>query len=153
MHRTTTTKSSVRRVTRGPRGGLALLALSLGVFAPLAYGQAEPEVATTAPADAAGDVITELPAERVIPLYAGESRLINAPWPVKRVVVNNPNVADVEAGSPKQVHIRAIAPGVSDFVMFGAEGQVWRARIEVEADLSKLQSQLTKLFPQSELEV
>src|SRR5687768_8426616 len=125
---TTATASLVRRAVRGICPA-SLLVLALGGLSS-AYGQAAappdlPEIVTTQPAagdlgngaaDADGDVITSSSAERVIPLYSGESRLINAPWPVKRIVVNNPNVADVEAESPRQVHIRAIAPGASDFV-------------------------------------
>ena len=75
--------------------------------------------------------------QRVIPLYAGESRLVKAPWPVKRLSVNNPSIADVDVVSPDQVQVIALTPGVTDLIMWSATNQVWRARVDVETDMTK----------------
>lgn len=88
-----------------------------------------------------------------IPLFAGQTRLVTPPWPVKRLAVSNPAVADVKAVSPEQVQLVAISAGMTDVTMWSADEEVWRARVEVERDFSKLEQQLTKLFPRAELEI
>jgi pilus assembly protein CpaC len=123
-----------------PRGGIR------EVTPAIADGAATERSATTRDGDAAT-------AQRVIPLYAGESRLVKAPWPVKRLSVNNPAIADVDVVSPDQVQLIALTPGVTDLIMWSATDQVWRARVDVEADVSKLRQQLERLFPGAELEV
>ena len=100
-------------------------------------------------ADAAAATVPQ----RVIPLYAGESRLVKAPWPVKRLSVNNPAIADVDVVSPDQVQLIALTPGVTDLIMWSATNQVWRARVDVETDMTKLRQQLEKLFPSAQLQV
>ena len=90
--------------------------------------------------------------QRVIPMYPGEARLIDAPWPVARVSVANPDVADVDVINPQQLQIIGVAPGVTNFIMWSKDERTWRARVEVEPDLSKLQGQLDKLFPRSKLQ-
>jgi pilus assembly protein CpaC len=123
-----------------PRGGIR------EVTPATADGAATERSATTRDGDAAT-------AQRVIPLYAGESRLVKAPWPVKRLSVNNPAIADVDVVSPDQVQLIALSPGVTDLIMWNATDQVWRARVDVEADVSKLRQQLERLFPGAQLQV
>ena len=95
----------------------------------------------------------EAQVERSIPMYVGESRLIDAPWPVKRVSVNNPAVADVDVISPQQVQLQGIGPGITDLTLWSEDDRIWRARVEVELDLRKLQGQLNKLFPAANLQL
>jgi pilus assembly protein CpaC len=91
--------------------------------------------------------------QRVLPLYPGEARLIDAPWPVARVSVANPEIADVDVINPQQVQLIGVAPGVTNLVLWSKDERTWRARVEVEADLSKLEGQLKKMFPRSDLSV
>jgi pilus assembly protein CpaC len=91
--------------------------------------------------------------QRVLPLYPGEARLIEAPWPVARVSVANPEVADVDVVNPQQVQLIGVAPGVTNLILWSKDERTWRARVEVEADLSKLEGQLKKMFPRSDLSV
>ena len=105
---------------------------------------------STAGANRAGATTAE--PQRVIPMYPGESRLIDAPWPVARVSVANPDVADVDVINPQQLQIIGVAPGVTNFIMWSKDERTWRARVEVEPDLSKLQGQLDKLFPRAKLQ-
>jgi pilus assembly protein CpaC len=109
-----------------------------------------PAAPSTAGANRAGATTAE--PQRVIPMYPGESRLIDAPWPVARVSVANPDVADVDVINPQQLQIIGIAPGVTNFIMWSKDERTWRARVEVEPDLSKLQGQLDKLFPRAKLQ-
>ena len=113
-------------------------------------------VPTTAPAVAAnGDPILQ-PASKPtenIDLTVGESRMIDAPWPVKKVAVADPEVADVDASSPTRMQIRGRAIGVTEIALEGEQGQIWRARLAINADTGRLQAQLRKLFPTSALEI
>lgn len=88
-----------------------------------------------------------------IAMTAGQTRILDAPWPVRRVSVNDPAIADVDVPDPRHVQIIAKAPGSTDLVLWSENGQNWRARIDVEADLRRLQGQLQKMFPGAALEV
>jgi pilus assembly protein CpaC len=107
---------------------------------------------TTAPA---GDPVLQgatKPASN-IDVTVGESRMIDAPWPVKKVAVADPEVADVDATSPTRVQVRGRAIGVTEIALEGDQGQLWRARLAVNADTARLQHQLKTLFPSSSLQV
>ena len=162
-----------KKTTTTMRLRAAVLSSALAASAAIpAYGQAttqptergairevapvtEGRTTATDPATTQGDAAAAAAAapQRVIPLYAGESRLVKAPWPVKRLSVNNPAIADVDVVSPDQVQLIALTPGVTDLIMWSATNQVWRARVDVETDVTKLQQQLQKLFPGSQLQV
>jgi pilus assembly protein CpaC len=85
-------------------------------------------------------------------VHVGQSTVIDAPWPAKRVSVNDPTIADVDMTSPRRIQVIGKAPGMTEVTMWSEAGDVWQARVEVEADLSRLQGQLRKLFPDSTLE-
>jgi pilus assembly protein CpaC len=85
-------------------------------------------------------------------VHVGQSTVIDAPWPAKRVSVNDPTVADVDMTSPRRIQVIGKAPGMTEVTMWSEAGDVWQGRVEVEADLSRLQAQLRKLFPDSTLE-
>jgi pilus assembly protein CpaC len=107
---------------------------------------------TTAPA---GDPILQAatkPAEH-IEITVGESRMIDAPWPVKKVAVADPEIADVDASSPTRMQVRGRAIGITEIALEGDQGQLWRARLAVNADTGRLQHQLRTLFPASSLDV
>src|SRR5688572_1869509 len=148
-----------------PRVLLAVVILGAVAFAPpAARAQQEPpsdrvrvapDQPPTAPAtaEAARRRAEDARIERTIPLHVGESRLIDAPWPVARVSVNNPAVADLDIISPQQVQLHGISAGITDFTMWSKDDRVWRARVEVEMDLRRLEGQLAQVFPRSRLKV
>src|SRR5215218_5386277 len=107
--------------------------------------------ASTTGATKAADTTAE--PQRIIPLYPGEARLIDAPWPVARVSVANPEVADVDVVNPQQVQLIGVGAGVTNLILWSKDERTWRARIEVEPDLSKLQGQLQKVLPRAKLEI
>jgi len=108
---------------------------------------------TDGPAATTGSAAAVAQPQRVLPLYPGEARLIDAPWPVARVSVANPEIADVDVVNPQQVQLIGVAPGVTNLILWSKDERTWRARVEVEADVSKLEGQLKKMFPRSELSV
>ncbi|MEO6434640.1 MAG: type II and III secretion system protein family protein [Tepidisphaeraceae bacterium] len=90
---------------------------------------------------------------QTIEVIVGESRVLDAAWPVKRVTVADPEIADVDATSPTRIEIRGRAVGVTELGLESEQGEIWRARLSVNADTSRLQGQLRKLFANSSLEI
>src|SRR4051812_49278907 len=131
--------------------GMALAALATA--ATVAPAQ-EPAAPTTAPATdriAAGGG-GDAGQVRRLTIRAGESRVIDAPWPVKRLSVTDPATADVDLTSPRVVQVSGKAPGTTEVILWSERGDVWQAVVEVEADVSRLQNDLRKMFPDSTLE-
>ncbi len=92
-------------------------------------------------------------AGQIVDIAIGESRFLDAAWPVKKVAVADPSVADVDAVSPTRIQIRGKALGMTDLALEGEQGESWHARIAVSADTTRLQNELRKLFPDSDLDV
>src|SRR5262245_11382452 len=102
-----------QRVSSAARVLPAAAALAAAVAPTLTFAQARDERGQPEPAPRrvreipgiTGATGPAAPAEpqRVLPLYPGEARLIDAPWPVARVSVANPEIADVDVINPQQV--------------------------------------------------
>jgi pilus assembly protein CpaC len=88
-----------------------------------------------------------------ISVVMGQSQIVRPPWPVARVSVTDPTIADVEALTPEQVLVMGKKPGSTDLIMWSSDEKVWRARLDVGIDVTRIKEDLTKLFPGSELEV
>ncbi|HKQ49942.1 MAG TPA: pilus assembly protein N-terminal domain-containing protein [Phycisphaerae bacterium] len=83
----------------------------------------------------------------MILLRLGQSEPVKAPWPVKRVNVTDPKVAEAEPLTADQFLIQAKGIGSTDLLFWSAQEDVWRARVDVEMDLRRLKEQLISLFP------
>lgn len=94
-----------------------------------------------------------IPEPQNIVLYMGQSEVVNAPWPVKRTNITDPKVAQAEPLAADQLLLQGKAIGTTDLIMWSAEEEVWRARVDVEMDLRRLKEQLARLFPGSSLEL
>jgi len=90
---------------------------------------------------------------QTLEVTVGESRTIDAAWPVKKVSVADPDIADVDAISPTRVQIRGRGIGITEVAIENEQGETWRARLAVSADTSRLQEQLRKLFANSSVNV
>ena len=87
-------------------------------------------------------------------LNAGQSDVLEIPWPATRVSVTDPDVADVQLLSPRRLQVQGKRSGTTDLAIWGEEeDQLWRAPITVQADLSDIESALAELFPRSSLAV
>ena len=83
----------------------------------------------------------------------GKTKLIEAPWPVSRVSVSKPEIADVEVLSPHQILVMGNVIGTTDLILWNEDEEAWRARINVVLDLRNLQDDLKQIFPESKLEL
>jgi pilus assembly protein CpaC len=86
-------------------------------------------------------------------VYIGESRVIRPPWPVARVSVTDPDVANVEVLTPEQILVLGKKAGTTDLMAWSADEKVWRTRIDVGIDLARLSADIKSLFPDSEVSV
>jgi pilus assembly protein CpaC len=90
---------------------------------------------------------------KTVSVLVGQSQIVRPPWPVTRVSVTDPTIADVEALTPEQVLVLGKKPGSTDLVMWSQDEKVWRARLDVAIDVARIKTDLTKLFPGSDLDV
>jgi pilus assembly protein CpaC len=132
----------------------AIAAGLIGLSASTTLAQAtQPADAPPATRPATAPAISGAKAVEIIEITVGESRTLDAVWPVKRVSVADPKVAEVDAIAPQRMEIQGKAVGVTELALESEQGEVWRARISVNADTGRLQTQLRKLFSNSSIEV
>jgi len=89
-----------------------------------------------------------------ITVIAGESAIVQAPWPTVRVAVTDTKIADVQVLTPQQVLVQGIKAGTTDLILWSQdEQQVWQRRVQVKMDTDRFQKKLLELFPDCALEV
>lgn len=57
----------------------------------------------------------------------GQSQVVKAPWPVKRVSITDPNVADVKVLTADQVLVMGKNVGSTDLLMWNDREELWQA--------------------------
>ena len=86
-------------------------------------------------------------------VHVGQSAVVHAPWPVARVSITQPSIADVQVLTPSQVLVIGNDLGITDMILWSEQEEVWRARVNVIIDLTHFRDELTKIFPECELDV
>lgn len=86
-------------------------------------------------------------------VHVGTSSIVTAPWPVSRVSVTQPAIADVQVLTPTQILLTGNAMGTTDLILWSEKEELWHARVVVNVDLSYIRTELLKLFPTAELDV
>ncbi|MDB5172569.1 MAG: hypothetical protein JWN51_1342 [Phycisphaerales bacterium] len=107
-------------------------------------------VRAEAPATQNAADVTQLPP---IMLYVGRSSVVQAPWPIKRVSVSDPKIADIQVLTPTQVLVAGRATGTTDIIMWGTEELARSASVVVSLDRALVRQELAKLFPKADLDV
>lgn len=120
--------------------GFVLFVFSIGsVLQPIAVG-------------ANSDTISLNP--EVITFIVGESTIVKAPWPMVRVAVTDPTIANVEILTPEQALLQGIKVGATDLIVWSEdETQVQQWKVQVRLDTARFQKKLDELFPDASLEV
>jgi len=98
-------------------------------------------------------VVISQPTDENPPLQIlmGQSQVIRPPWPVTRVSVTDPTIADVQALTPEQVLVLGKKAGSTDLVLWSKDERIWRARVDVSVDVVRIKADLERLFPGSAL--
>jgi len=81
------------------------------------------------------------------------SELLQTAWPVKRVSVTEPKIADVRVLSPNQILLQGKSLGSTDLILWGQGEDVVRMKVHVEADLEQLKKELARALPGAKLEI
>src|SRR5690606_27802808 len=99
----------------------------------------------------------ESPADGTTPdritLFAGQSQVLDSPWPIQRVSVTDPNVVDVQMLDALQVLLQARTAGTTDVTIWGEDERVRRSRVTVQRDFGNIEAELAEVFPRSRLQV
>ena len=113
--------------TRNHRLGLGpLMALSI-TLAMLAV--------TWAPAQEPRGESADKPAEsELMILNVRHSEVLSAPWPIKRISVSDPEIADVQMLTPRSVLVLGKSVGTTDLIMWSEQEEAWRTKVEVQVD-------------------
>lgn len=89
----------------------------------------------------------------VINVHANESVVVDAPWAVSRVKITNPDIADVEVLTPRQLLVNGADAGTTTLILWSDSGDHWHARVRVGMDLTYVRDEIDALFPDADLEV
>lgn len=110
-------------------------------------------LATLVPAAVAGEPKATGAPEKTLAIYLHQSEVLDTPWPVKRVSVTQPAVADVKVLTPRQMLVQGKANGSTDLIIWSEDEQVLRYRVDVTVDMRRLAEQLKALFPTANLDL
>src|SRR5262245_54149741 len=90
------------------------------------------------------------PAER-LEMTVNTSRIVEFPFDVPRMLVNNPDLVRVVPISPQSVQLSAVKAGVTQLNVWDADGNVTSIDITILGDVKELEMTLKSLFPEASL--
>ncbi len=93
------------------------------------------------------------PCDKGLSVMTGHSVVVRAPWPVARVSVSDPKVADVRGLTPDRIMVMGKSIGTTDLMIWNDKEEMRRVPVGVSADIEWLQLELARLLPQAKLEV
>lgn len=128
----------------------AIAAVALGAAAILA---AAPLYATAAHANGLTKVMTTSGSQR-IKLGLNKSIVIELPQDAYDILVANPAVADAVTRTPRRIYLFGKQVGQTNIFVFGPHGeQIVSLDLDVERDVTGLESDLRRLIPGSDINV
>ena len=104
-----------------------------------------------APAALAAEPTDAPSGETVVQVFQGQSKLLHTDWPVKRVSVTSPKIADVQVLTPRQVLLLGKSVGSTDMIMWSEDERIQHARVDVTNDIRQLTEHLGRMFPHAKL--
>ena len=110
---------------------------------------------TTPPVYAAPDLLERVQdedLEQAIRLRVGRSKVLRTPFPIQRVSVADPEIADIVLISNREIYINGNSAGVTNVSLWGKQ-RFSSARVSVEPDISILKEKLHKILPKEKIAV
>lgn len=92
-------------------------------------------------------------ADGQVSLLVNKSVVITTTQPYARVNVAQPEVADVNAVGTSSILVTAKKPGTTQLIIWDENDNTQVADIVVTLDVASLQSEMTRMFPSSQIEV
>jgi pilus assembly protein CpaC len=90
--------------------------------------------------------------EQVIRLRVGRSKVLRTPFPIQRVSVADPEIADIVLISNREIYINGNSAGVTNVSLWGKQ-RFSSAKVTVEPDISILKEKLFKILPREKIAV
>ncbi|RJR47364.1 MAG: type II and III secretion system protein family protein [Deltaproteobacteria bacterium] len=90
--------------------------------------------------------------KQVLRLRLGSSKVIKTPFPVTRVSVGNPEIADIVVISDREIYVNALGPGVTNLTLWGKK-RFTSTMVTVEIDVTILKEKLAKILPKEKIGV
>ena len=83
-------------------------------------------------------------------VHVHQSEMVDAPWPVARASVTDPEIADVQILTPQKVLLQGKTIGSTDLILWSKEEQAWKATVHVDVDVRRIETELRK-YPKATL--
>lgn len=90
------------------------------------------------------------PAER-LEMTVNTSRVVEFPFDVPRMLVNNPDLVRVIPISPKSIQVSAVRAGMTQLNVWDTEGNVTSIDLSILGDVQELDATLKSLFPEASI--
>ncbi|MBM4275263.1 MAG: type II and III secretion system protein family protein [Deltaproteobacteria bacterium] len=110
---------------------------------------------TAASPDASAQLLERLADQeikQVLRLRKGSSKVLKTTFPITRISVANPEVADIVLISEREIYINAMDTGVTNLSLWG-RNRFTSASVIVEADVTLLREKLHQVLPKEKIAV
>jgi pilus assembly protein CpaC len=88
-----------------------------------------------------------------VSLLVGRSTLIDLGTPIARVSLTSADIADAMVTAPSQLLLHGKVPGSISMLIWSRSGAVSRFEVAVQRDLTRLNEQISELFPSERIQV
>ena len=138
-----------RRDEVGPHGRTRIGSVATGIMAaglllaspPTAHGQ------NGSPPPATPVVTAQAENRTVITVARGNSEVLSHPSNLERVLVTDPDIADVVTVTAREVVVNGLQPGTTTLLFWDSAGRRHAYTIRVTADAGTIQEELRRMFP------
>ena len=134
------------------RSHLALLLALMLVPAAAAAPQNAPRSGAL-PAVSAGPLDAASSSVSTLLVVSGGSTVVQTDFPITRIAVNNPDIANATVVDPRELLIDGKTPGTVSIIVWGPESQMLQFAVIVFPPTPSLQRQLKLIFPDEEIQV
>ena len=131
-------------ISRRLRAGLALCCLGLALASPaLLYAQANE--------NAPGVKFKVLGQAERMTMIVNTSRIVEFPFEVPKMLVNNPDLVRVVPLSPKSIQVSALKQGTTQLNVWSSDDRITSIDIVINGDVQELEGVLKTEFPEAAL--
>jgi len=124
---------------------LALCCLGIALASPLAVHAQQPKE------EAPGVKFKVLGQAERMTMIVNSSRIVEFPFEVPKMLVNNPDLVRVVPLSPKSVQVSALKQGTTQLNVWGADDRITSIDIVINGDIQELEGVLKNEFPEAAL--
>jgi len=89
---------------------------------------------------------------QVLHLQVGQSKVLRSTYPITRISVADPEIADIILISEKEIYVNGLSRGVTNLSIWG-KNRFTSATVTVEADLTLLKEKLHQILPGQKIAV